>query len=147
MTLLIVSSPIAVRQMGHHLDHQQIRPIHHVPGAAAAERPDQILEHVDMQLHRLLGGDAGLGQQAGQRVHFAGQVADAHHHVGPQQLAIMVHQPLREVAPGGCRGGQRAHQALRRGVGIGQFVRRRSGDRLGWGQRACAVAETLELGD
>ena len=54
----MVTPAIAVGQMGHDFQHQQIGPRHHVPGAAIAERADQFFEHVDVKLHRALGRDA-----------------------------------------------------------------------------------------
>jgi hypothetical protein len=44
--------------MGHHFHDQQIGPIHHVPSTAAAEGANEIFEHMHMQLHGLLSGDA-----------------------------------------------------------------------------------------
>ena len=67
---LMVSPPVAIGQMGHDFQHQQIGPRHHVPRAAIAERADQLFEHLHVELHRALGRDIGLGEQAGQRRPF-----------------------------------------------------------------------------
>ncbi len=98
MAAIMVSPAVAVGQMGHDFQHQQVGPIHHVPGAAIAERADQLFEHVHVQLHRPLGGNAGLGQQAGERRHFVGQVAGPHDDVRPEHLAVVSHKAIGKIA-------------------------------------------------
>ena len=51
---LEVAQTIAVGQMPHHFEYQQVSPIHNVPSAASSESLYQFLKHLDMQLKRPL---------------------------------------------------------------------------------------------
>ncbi len=107
-TLVMVASAIAVGQMGHDFQHQQVGPRHYMPGTAIAERPDQFLQHMHMQLHGTLGRYIRFGQQVRKLRHFIGEVAGTHDDIGPQQFAVMGDETLGKI-----RGSKRGRKGER----------------------------------
>jgi hypothetical protein len=58
----MVASSVAVGQMGHDFKNQQVGSIHHVPGAAIAERANELFKYAEMKLHGALSRNIRLGE-------------------------------------------------------------------------------------